>query len=82
VWVQTAVTVLVARNARLETQRQQLLAVCLQCGGGGAARGSAGMARTVCDSLDCTVFFEQRKLELELAFDTEQLSECLRALGD
>jgi DNA polymerase zeta len=78
---QTAAAVLQARNSHLETQRQHLLAICLQCGGGGAARGEpGGMARTTCDSLDCSVFFEQRKLDRELAYSTGQATECLRAL--
>jgi len=68
-----------ARAARLERQHLHLVRLCLHCGGGGGGTGAGGGGGGVgrglvyeigdggvaCDSLDCGVFFERRKVRQE-----------------
>jgi DNA polymerase zeta len=65
---QLAAAVLAARWNRLERQHVQLARVCVGCGGGGSGGGghAAGQGGVVCDSLDCGVYFERRKVWFEL----------------
>lgn len=51
----SAVALLQARLARAERQYGQLVRVCVHCGGG-----------TACESLDCGVMFERKKLGYEV----------------
>ncbi|KAK9829480.1 hypothetical protein WJX72_006119 [[Myrmecia] bisecta] len=62
---QFAAAVLTARSARLESQHVHLVRVCLHCSSGGGRNLSEG--GVACDSLDCGVFFERRKVSHELA---------------
>ena len=83
----SAIVVISARAARLERQYTHMVRLCLHCGGGGGTAGhvtggSSGAppapgfsgAGVVCDSLDCGVYFERRKLAHEGA--------TLRALAE
>jgi DNA polymerase zeta len=62
---QMAMAVLAARTARLERQHQQLVRLCLHCGGGGGFVGGLH-GGVVCDSLDCGVYYERKKAFKEL----------------
>jgi DNA polymerase zeta len=73
---QLAAGVLSARLNRLERQYVQLLRVCLACGGGGGTLESSCGGRVACDSLDCGVYFERRKVWWEL-----QTAEALATAG-
>jgi len=48
------------RAARLEHRAAAMSAICAGCGGGG------GGGDIECDSLDCPVYFERRKVDAEL----------------
>lgn len=64
---QLVAAVLLARRHRLEKQYMQLVRVCLGCGGGGGNSAfTAHDGGIVCDSLDCGVYFERRKIWYEL----------------
>lgn len=65
---QIAAAVLAARCNRLGRQYSHLVRVCGACGGGGGANIEEG--GIVCDSLDCGVFFERRKVWQELTAAT------------
>jgi len=56
--------------------------VCLHCGGGGDSRRSRDRAPggVVCDSLDCGVYFERRKMAFEVAAAQAQLEAALPLL--
>lgn len=62
---QLAAAVLTARSGRLERQYVQLVRICLHCNGGGGRQIQHG--GIVCDSLDCGVYYERRKVAHELA---------------
>ncbi|KAK9818869.1 hypothetical protein WJX74_003598 [Apatococcus lobatus] len=62
---QLASGVLCARTSRLDRQHAQLVQVCLHCGGGGGR--SINHGGVMCNSLDCGVYFERRKVAHELA---------------
>ena len=62
---QLAAAVLTARSGRLEQQYVQLVRICLYCNGGGGRHVQDG--GIVCDSLDCGVYYERRKVAHELA---------------
>lgn len=62
---QLAAAVLTARAGRLERQYVQLVRICLHCGAGGGRNVQTG--GIVCDSLDCGVYYERRKVAHELA---------------
>lgn len=62
---QLAAAVLTARSGRLERQYVQLVRICLHCNGGGGRQLQTG--GIVCDSLDCGVYYERRKVAHELA---------------
>ncbi|DBA81937.1 hypothetical protein WJX77_000726 [Trebouxia sp. C0004] len=62
---QLAAAVLTARSGRLERQYVQLVRICLHCNGGGGRQVQTG--GIVCDSLDCGVYYERRKVAHELA---------------
>lgn len=49
----------------MERQNTFLLRICLHCGGGGGRDIDTG--GIVCDSLDCGIYFERRKVVAELA---------------
>jgi DNA polymerase zeta len=72
---QLAAAVLSSRCNRLGRQYSHLLKVCGACGGGG---GTVNLedGGIVCDSLDCGVYFERRKVWKEL-----QAAEALAAAG-
>jgi DNA polymerase zeta len=57
---QAAMAALLARLARLQRQHVRLVRLCLHCGGGGGAHAEHG--GVVCDSIDCGVYFERRKV--------------------
>jgi DNA polymerase zeta len=75
-----AVAVLAWRAAHLEQSAQRLAAVCVNCGGGGGGVGCGGGGSgnggggglgvggggVECASLDCPVYFERRKVDLEV----------------
>lgn len=65
---QLAAAVLTARSGRLERQYVQLVRICLHCNGGGGRQIQQG--GIVCDSLDCGVYYERRKVAHELAAAT------------
>jgi DNA polymerase zeta len=69
---QAAMAALLARLARLQQQHVRLVRLCLHCGGGGGLNAEHG--GVVCDSIDCGVYFERRKVLAE--------SEALGALVD
>ena len=52
--------------------------VCLHCGGGGGRNASEG--GVVCNSLDCSVYFERRKVAFEMAAAQAQLDAALPLL--
>lgn len=62
---QFVAAVLSARDSRMERQSTFLLRICLHCGGGGGRDVENG--GIVCDSLDCGIYFERRKVVAELA---------------
>ncbi len=62
---QFAAGVLTARESRMERQSIHLVRTCLHCGGGGGR--DVGQGGIACDSLDCGVYFERRKVAAELA---------------
>lgn len=62
---QLAAAVLAARWGRLERQHAQVVRLCAHCGGGGGRAAAEG--GIVCDSLDCGLYYERRKLAAELA---------------
>jgi DNA polymerase zeta len=72
---QLAAAVLASRCNRLGRQYTHLLRVCGACGGGG---GTVNVEEggIVCDSLDCGVYFERRKVWREL-----QAAEALASAG-
>lgn len=57
---QAAVAVLWSRIAKLQRQHTHLVRICLTCGGGGGRNLEDG--GVVCDSLDCGLYFERRKV--------------------
>ncbi|KAL2641863.1 hypothetical protein R1flu_009450 [Riccia fluitans] len=57
-----AAILLPGRTARLEKEFKHLEAICRHCGGGDASPE----ANIACISLDCSVFFERRKVHREL----------------
>lgn len=67
-------------------QRVYLVAVrpqvCRHCEGGGGRPPCGGTAagRVACDSLDCSVFFERRKAELEASTCASQLEAALKVV--
>ena len=67
---QLAAAVLAARCSRLGRQYSHLVRLCGACGGGGggvsSSSGAVSDGGVVCDSLDCGVFFERRKVWQEL----------------
>ena len=65
---QIAAAVLGARCNRLGRQYAHLVRVCGACGGGGGNNVEEG--GIVCDSLDCGVFFERRKVWQEMTAAT------------
>jgi hypothetical protein len=69
---QAALAVLMARLQRLQQQHVKLVRLCLHCGGGGGLNVEHG--GVVCDSIDCGVYFERRKVMAE--------SEVLGALAE
>ena len=71
---QLAAAVLSSRCNRLGRQYTHLVKVCAACGGGGTVNVEEG--GIVCDSLDCGVYFERRKVWREL-----QAGEALAAAG-
>lgn len=62
---QAAAASLIARTSRLERQHRHMARICLHCSGGGSADAPHG--GIACDSLDCGVYYERRKLAQELA---------------
>ena len=76
---QLAAAVLAARWGRLERQYAQLVRLCAHCGGGGGRAAAEG--GIVCDSLDCGVYFERRKLWYELAAVAAMHEAGMAALG-
>lgn len=52
--------------------------VCVHCSGGGG-RGQHG--GVVCDSLDCSVYYERRKVAFEMAAAEAQLEAALPLLA-
>ncbi|KAK3237761.1 hypothetical protein CYMTET_52186 [Cymbomonas tetramitiformis] len=62
---QVAMAVLMGRSRDIQRLHQHLVAICQHCGGGSGLPRLAGAARIACDSLDCPVFFQQRKVEHE-----------------
>jgi DNA polymerase zeta len=77
---QMAVGVLGCRAARLERQYQQLVRLCLHCGGGGGGEGLSG--GVVCESLDCGVYYERKKAWRELGAMSALAAAAGRALGE
>ena len=75
---QMAVGVLGSRTARLERQHQQLVRLCLHCGGGGGGDPLGG--GVVCESLDCGVFYERKKSWRELGAMSALAAAAGRAL--
>jgi DNA polymerase zeta len=69
---QAALAALMARLQRLQQQHVHLVRLCLHCGGGGGLNSEHG--GVVCDSVDCGVYFERRKVLAE--------SEALVALAE
>lgn len=62
----TAVAVLAWRAARLEQSAQRLTEVCINCGGGGGGVGNgAGGGAVECVSLDCPIYYERCKVDLD-----------------
>lgn len=62
---QMAAAVLGARTARIERQHAHLVRLCLHCGGGGGRNAEHG--GIVCDSLECGLYYERRKVAHELS---------------
>lgn len=65
-----------SRFSELQQQMLHLRSVCLHCGGGG---GQSALADEpiVCQSLDCPVFFERKKVCAESAVSRLQaMSAC------
>lgn len=77
---QLAAAVLSARWNRLERQYGRLVTVCCGCGAGGGA--NAGEGGIVCDSLDCGIYFERRKVWYELRTAVALSDAGLKALKD
>jgi len=79
---QLAVAVLHARAAALHAALSRLVQVCRHCEGGGGRPPCGGVAagRVACDSLDCSLFFDRRKAELEGATCASQLAAALKVV--
>ncbi len=88
---QLSAAALLARVARLERQHTHVVRMCLHCGGGGEVctanmEGIGGEkvvadGGVVCESLDCGVFFERRKLSHELRAMSAMADESVKGFG-
>ena len=74
---QLATAVLSARVNNLQRQYINIVKVCMRCGGGsfGSAFVPIENGGIACDSLDCGLFFERKKVMLELQ-SAESLAAC------
>ena len=65
---QLTTAVLSARCRSLQKRYVNLVRICLSCGGGsmGNARGPREDGGVACDSIDCGLFFERKKVSREL----------------
>lgn len=75
-----AAAVLSSRWNRLERQHVQLARVCCHCGGSGGRNVDQG--GIICDSLDCGVYYERRKVWQEMTTASKQAKVGLGALSD
>lgn len=72
---QLAVAVLMSRQSRLQRQSSQIKNFCMHCGGSDGRR-VAESESIVCQSLDCEVYFDRKKLATETA-TTEILAQAV-----
>lgn len=63
---QLATAVLMSRLSKLQRQFSQLRNVCMHCGGSDGRR-VAEYDSIVCQSLDCGIYFDRKKLAVETA---------------
>lgn len=84
----TSAAVLAARAAKLERQHVHIARICGACGGGGGVDtslpGSSALVPCggiVCDSIECGLYFERRKVAQELASSLALQESGIRLLG-